>query len=427
MTQPKPTPDTRHQHPCRFSPYLTIFTSRSMAVMLLLGFSSGLPLPLTSGTLQAWLTIAGIDLRTIGIFSLVGIPYTIKFLWSPLMDRFVPPWLGRRRGWTLLTQLVLMAGIGIMGVISPRHAPLMLAILAMIVAFMSASQDIVVDAYRTDLLPAAERGIGVAVFLTGYRMAMLVGGALALILSEHMGWQNTYLLMAGLMIIGVLGTFASQEPDSNIVPPKSLEEAIWGPLKDFFSQRLALIFMLLIILYKLGDAYAGTLTTAFLLRGVGFSPTEVGTINKGMGLIATIIGALFGGTLMVKLGLFRSLMAFGVLQMVSNLSFMVLAWTGKNYFMMIFAIAFENLSGGMGSAAFVALIMALCNKRYSATQFALLSSISALGRVFISPSAGYVVNLTGWAFFFFLTTLTALPGLLLLWYLRGQIALLKKD
>ncbi len=398
-----------------------------MAVMLLLGFSSGLPLPLTSGTLQAWLTIAGIDLRTIGIFSLVGIPYTIKFLWSPLMDRFVPPWLGRRRGWTLLTQLVLMAGIGIMGVISPRHAPLMLAILAMIVAFMSASQDIVVDAYRTDLLPAAERGIGVAVFLTGYRMAMLVGGALALILSEHMGWQNTYLLMAGLMIIGVLGTFASQEPDSNIVPPKSLEEAIWGPLKDFFSQRLALIFMLLIILYKLGDAYAGTLTTAFLLRGVGFSPTEVGTINKGMGLIATIIGALFGGTLMIKLGLFRSLMAFGVLQMVSNLSFMVLAWTGKNYFMMVFAIAFENLSGGMGSAAFVALIMALCNKRYSATQFALLSSISALGRVFISPSAGYVVNLTGWAFFFFLTTLTALPGLLLLWYLRGQIALLKKD
>jgi MFS transporter, PAT family, beta-lactamase induction signal transducer AmpG len=395
--------------------------------MVLLGFSSGLPLPLTSGTLQAWLTIAGIDLRTIGIFSLVGIPYTIKFLWSPFMDRFVPPWLGRRRGWTMLTQIVLMAGIGAMGVISPHHAPLTLAALAMIVAFTSASQDIVVDAYRTDLLPGVERGIGVAVFLTGYRIAMLVGGALALILSERMGWQNTYLLMAGLMIIGVFGTFAGQEPDSNVTPPKSLEEAIWGPLQDFFSHRLALIFMLLIILYKLGDAYAGTLTTAFLLRGVGFSPTEVGTINKGMGLIATIIGALFGGTLMVKLGLFRSLMAFGILQTVSNLSFMVLAWTGKNYIMMIFAIAFENLSGGMGSTAFVALIMALCNKRYSATQFALLSSIAALGRVFISPSAGYVVEFTGWAVFFFLTTLTALPGLILLWYLRGEIALLKKE
>jgi PAT family beta-lactamase induction signal transducer AmpG len=409
------------------SPYLTIFTSRHMAVMVLLGFASGLPLPLTSGTLQAWLTIAGTDLRTIGIFSLVGIPYTIKFLWSPLMDRFVPPWLGRRRGWIILTQLILMIGIGIMGVISPRHAPLMLATLAFIVAFTSASQDIVSDAYRTDVLPAVERGVGVAVFLTGYRIAMLVAGALALILSEHMGWQNTYLLMAGLMVIGMLGALVGQEPDSKIVPPKSLEEAIWGPLKDFFSRRLALIFMLLIILYKLGDAYAGTLTTAFLLRGVGFTPTEVGTINKGMGLIATIIGALFGGTLMIKLGLYRSLMAFGILQMVSNLSFMVLAWTGKNYFMMIFAIAFENLAGGMGSTAFVALIMALCNKSYSATQFALLSSIAALGRVFISPSAGYVVEFTGWATFFFLTTLTALPGLVLLWWLREEITLLKKD
>ncbi len=327
----------------------------------------------------------------------------------------------------VITQLVLMAGIGIMGIIAPQQAPLMLAALALIVAFTSASQDIVVDAYRTDVLPGAERGIGVAVFLTGYRMAMLVGGALALILSEHIGWQSTYLLMAGLMIIGVCGSLAGKEPDSNITPPKSLEEAVWGPLKDFFSHRLALVFMLLIILYKLGDAYAGTLTTAFLLRGAGFSPTEVGTINKGMGLIATIIGALFGGTLMVKLGLYRSLMAFGVLQMVSNLSFMVLAWTGKNYIMMIFAIAFENLSGGMGSTAFVALIMALCNKRYSATQFALLSSIAALGRVFISPSAGYMVEFTGWAAFFFFTTLTALPGLILLWYLRGEISLLKKD
>jgi MFS transporter, PAT family, beta-lactamase induction signal transducer AmpG len=411
----------------KLSSYFSIFTSRRMAVMVLLGFSSGLPLPLTSGTLQAWLTIAGIDLRTIGIFSLVGIPYTVKFLWSPLMDRFVPPWLGRRRGWTLIAQLILMVGIGIMGFISPQKAPLMLAVLAMIVAFVSASQDIVVDAYRTDLLPEVERGVGVAIFLTGYRMAMLVGGALALILSERMGWQNTYIFMAGLMVLGLLGTFAGQEPDSSIAPPRSIEEAIWGPLKDFFSRRLALIFILLIILYKLGDAYAGTLTTAFLLRGVGFSPTEVGTINKGMGLVATIVGALFGGTLMVKLGLFRSLMAFGILQMISNLSFMALAWTGKNYIMMIFAIAFENLSGGMGSAAFVALIMALCNRRYSATQFALLSSIAALGRVFISPSAGYVVEFTGWAFFFFLTTLTALPGLVLLWYLRGQIALINKD
>jgi len=396
-----------------------------MAVMVLLGFSSGLPLPLTSGTLQAWLTVAGVDLRTIGIFSLVGLPYTIKFLWSPLMDRFVPPWLGRRRGWIIPTQLALMLGITSMVLVSPQYAPLALALLALIVAFTSASQDIVVDAYRTDLLPEVERGIGAATFIMGYRIAMLVGGALALILSDQIGWQNTYLIMAGLMIVGVFGTFLGPEPDGKITPPKNLQEAIWGPLKDFFSRPMALIILLFIVLYKLGDAYAGSMTTPFLLRGIGFSATDVGTINKGMGFVALIVGAMYGGAMMIKLGLFRSLMIFGLLQMVSNLSFMVLAWTGKNYGVMMFAVAFENLSGGMGMAAFAAFIMALCNKRYSATQFALLSSLSALGRVFISPTSGYVVESTGWAIFFFITTLTALPGLLLLWWLKDEITNLK--
>ncbi len=398
-----------------------------MAVMVLLGFSSGLPLPLTSGTLQAWLTIAGVDLRTIGIFSLVGLPYTIKFLWSPLMDRFVPPWLGRRRGWIIPTQLALMLGITSMVLVSPQYAPLALALLALIVAFTSASQDIVVDAYRTDLLPEVERGIGAATFIMGYRIAMLVGGALALILSDQIGWQNTYLIMAGLMIVGVFGTFLGPEPDGKITPPKNLREAIWGPLKDFFSRPRALIILLFIVLYKLGDAYAGSMTTPFLLRGIGFSATDVGTINKGMGFVALIVGAMYGGAIMIKLGLFRSLMIFGLLQMVSNLSFMVLAWTGKNYGVMIFTVAFENLSGGMGMAAFAAFIMALCNKRYSATQFALLSSLSALGRVFISPTSGYVVESTGWAIFFFITTLTALPGLLLLWWLKDEITNLKQE
>lgn len=411
----------------KLTPYFKIFYSRRMAVMVLLGFSSGLPLPLTSGTLQAWLTVAGVDLRTIGIFSLVGLPYTIKFLWSPLMDRFVPPWLGRRRGWIIPTQLALMLGITSMVLVSPQYAPLALALLALIVAFTSASQDIVVDAYRTDLLPEVERGIGAATFIMGYRIAMLVGGALALILSDQIGWQNTYLIMAGLMIVGVFGTFLGPEPDGKITPPKNLQEAIWGPLKDFFSRPRALIILLFIVLYKLGDAYAGSMTTPFLLRGIGFSATDVGTINKGMGLVALIVGAMYGGAIMIKLGLFRSLMIFGLLQMVSNLSFMVLAWTGKNYGVMIFTVAFENLSGGMGMAAFAAFIMALCNKRYSATQFALLSSLSALGRVFISPTSGYVVESTGWAIFFFITTLTALPGLLLLWWLKDEIINLKQE
>ena len=394
--------------------------------MLLLGFASGLPLPLTGGTLQAWLTIAGVDLRTIGIFSLVGLPYIIKFVWAPLMDRFVPTWLGRRRGWILPIQFGLLVGIGLMGFIHPAYAPLMLGALAFLVAFTSASQDIVIDAYRTDVLYEKERGIGAATFVLGYRIAMLIAGALALIMSDHIGWQNTYLIMAIIMVVGIMGTLTGPEPEGNTAAPKSLKEAVWGPLQDFMTRRFALSMVLLIILYKLGDAYAGTMTTTFLLRGAGFSATEVGTINKGMGLIATIVGAIFGGTLMVKLGLFRSLMMFGLFQMVSNLSFMALAWLGKSYGVMIFAVAFENLCGGMGTSAFVALLMALCNKKYSATQFALLSSLSAFGRVLISPSSGYVINITGWAMFFFITTLTAFPGLWLLWKLRDEVDSLKQ-
>ena len=389
--------------------------------MVLLGFSSGLPLPLTGGTLQAWLTTSGVDIKTIGIFSLVGLPYTIKFLWSPFMDRFVPPWLGRRRGWIVPLQLLLLTGIALMALGSPQKMPLALAVIALIVAFISASQDIVVDAYRTDILPDVERGFGAATFVFGYRIAMLVAGALALIMSDRIGWQHTYFLMAIFMIIGVCGTFMGREPDHKVVPPKTMEEAIWGPLKDFFSRKSALLFVLLVILYKLGDAYAGSLTTPFLIRGVHFTPTDVGTINKGLGLIATIAGALFGGTIMVKLGLFRSLMVFGIFQMISNLSFMVLAWIGKSYPAMITAVAFENVSGGMGTAAFTALLMALCDKRFSATQFALLSSLSALGRVFISPTSGFLQVAVGWPVFFFITTLIALPGLALLWRLRNDI------
>lgn len=398
-----------------------------MAIMLLLGFSSGLPLPLTGGTLQAWLTTSGVDIKTIGIFSLVGLPYTLKFIWSPFMDRFVPPWLGRRRGWIMPLQFLLLAGIAVMALSSPDRMPFALAVIALTVAFMSASQDIVIDAYRTDVLPGVERGFGAAVFVFGYRIAMLIAGAFSLIMSDRIGWQNTYLFMASLMIIGALGTIFGREPEYKNAPPRTLEQAVWGPLKEFFSRRSAVLFILLIILYKLGDAYAGALTTTFLIRGVHFSPTDVGTINKGLGLIATILGALFGGTLMVKLGLFRSLMVFGVFQMISNLSFMLLAVVGKSYPAMIMAVAFENVSGGMGTAAFTALVMALCDKRYSATQFALMSSVSALGRVLVSPTSGYLVSFTGWSVFFFITTLVAIPGLALLWFLRNDIYAIKES
>ncbi len=408
-----------------FDKYLQVFRSRRIAAVMLLGFSSGLPLALTGGTLQAWMAVAGVNLRTIGVFALVGLPYTLKFIWSPVMDRFVPPWMGRRRGWILIAQISLLGGIAAMAFGSPRQCPAAMGALALLVAFASASQDIVVDAYRTDVLHEEERGIGAAVFVMGYRVAMIVSGAVALILSDRIGWRNTYLFMATIMIACMAATAMGPEPGERTAPPGSIREAAWGPLKDFFSRRSALGLLMVIVLYKICDAYAGTMTTAFLIRGLGFSPTDVGTINKGLGLVSLIIGALFGGTLMVRLGLYKSLMIFGILQSASILSFMVLAWAGKSYPVMITAVAFENLCGGMGTAAFVSFLMTLCSQRYSATQYALLSSIAALGRIFIAPTSGYVVELVGWAQFFLLATISALPGLLFLWWMRKDIDALK--
>ena len=416
--------------------YTDVFRDRNLAVILLLAFSSGLPLALTSGTLQAWMTVEGVDLTTIGIFTLVGIPYTWKFLWAPAMDRFVPPFLGRRRGWLLVTQLALMAGIGCMALLSPRTDLALLAFLAVFVAFASASQDIVFDAYRTDVVTREQRGIAGALTVAGYRTAMLVSGALALVLVAGsawiagIGWRNTYLLMAGLMSIGIVATLWGGNPEDAAPPPRSLQEAFVEPLREFFSRHGAIGILALLILYKLGDAFAGSLTTAFLLRGVGFSLEDVGYVNKGMGLVATIVGALFGGALMVRLGLYRSLMAFGILQAVSNLTFMWLAMAGKSYPVMVLAIGFENLSGGMGTAAFVALLMALCDHRFTATQYALLSALAAFGRVYVGPAAGYATDPRhlglGWPVFFFLTFLVALPGLAVLAWMRGDIEALDR-
>ncbi|GJL78429.1 MAG: AmpG family muropeptide MFS transporter [Nitrospinaceae bacterium] len=402
-------------------PTLRSLANVRIGTVLVLGFSSGLPLALTGGTLQAWMAVEGVDLGTIGIFTLVGLPYTLKFIWSPILDRFVPPFLGRRRGWMLICQLALMGLIATMGGFSPKSFPWIVAFLAVMITFMSASQDVVVDAYRTDVLRERERGLGAGVFVTGYRIAMLVSGALALIFSEVLGWRLTYLLMAALLTIGVLATLFGPEPEEKVIPPRTLAEAVGGPLKEFFSRPGAWALLALIVLYKLGDAFAGTLTTAFLIRGPEFSVAEVGAINKGMGLFATIIGALFGGVIMARLGMFRSLLYFGILQAVSNLSFMVLAMLGKNYTMMVFAVAFENLAGGMGTASFVGFLMALCDHRYTATQFALLSALASLGRVFVGPPSGFLADVTGWPVFFFITFLVALPGLGLLWWMRETV------
>jgi PAT family beta-lactamase induction signal transducer AmpG len=411
--------------------YSAVFRDRNLAVILLLGFSSGLPLALTGATLQAWLTVEGVELATIGLITLVGIPYTWKFLWAPLMDRYVPPFLGRRRGWLVITQLALAAGIAAMALCSPKTQIGLLASLALFVAFASASQDVVVDAYRTDIATPEQRGLAAAIGVLGYRLAMLTSGAMALVLAAGsgwigaLGWRDTYLLMALLMGVGALAALWGREPELVAPPPRTLDEAVMAPLAEFFSRSGAWWLLALIVLYKLGDAFAGSLTTAFLIRGAGFSPDDVGYVNKGMGLAATIVGVLFGGALMVKLGLYRSLMAFGVLQAVSNLSFVWLASVGKSYPVMVVAVGFENLAGGMGTAAFVAFLMALCDHRFTATQFALLSALAVVGRVYVGPAAGYMTdpNYLGvsWTAFYFFTFLAALPGLALLHWRRRAV------
>lgn len=404
------------------SAYTAVFRSRKIIVLLLLGFASGLPLALTAGTLQAWLTVEGIDLRTIGLFALVGQPYTYKFLWAPLMDRYRLPWLGRRRGWLAASQVALLAGIAWMGTLSPQQAPWLLAVLALGVAFLSASQDIVFDAYRADVLSAQERGAGAAVSVLGYRVAMLVSGGLALILADGiLGWTLTYWLMGGLMLVGLAATWSAPEPEAPPKAPASLGAAIREPLAEYFARPAALLLLAVIILYKLGDAFAGSLTTAFLLRGAGFSLTEVGLVNKWLGVGATILGALAGGALMAKLRLYRSLLVFGLLQALTNLGFMLLAVAGKSYPLMITVIAAENLCGGMGTAAFVALLMAMCDRRFSATQYALLSALASLGRVYVGPAAGVLAASLGWVTFFFITFVIALPGVAMLWWQRARI------
>ncbi len=351
-----------------------------------LGFASGLPLALSSGTLQAWLTVEGIDIRAIALFSLAGLPYTTKFLWAPLLDRYVPPILGRRRGWLILFQLGISMVLWAMGTGHPASHMGLYGFAALALAALSASQDVVADAYRTDILPSRERGLGAGIFVTAYRLAMLVSGALALVLADRLGWSFTYMAMAGLMFAVAAFTPLYPEP-AEAEPPPSLAAAVLDPLKDLLGRKGMISLLLLIVLYKLGDAFAGTLTTPFLIRGVHFTPTEVGLVNKGMGLGATILGAIGGAWLMARLGLYGSLMAFGVLQAVSNLSFALLALVGHNLPMMVAAVGFENLSGGMGTAAFVALLMTICARRYSATQYAILSALAALGRVLVGPAA----------------------------------------
>jgi len=393
--------------------WLGVYGNRRVLCLLGLGFSSGLPLALTGPTLQAWMVSRDVDLRVIGVFSLVGLPYTLKMLWSPLMDRFALPWLGRRRGWILTMQGALAAAIMALGLSSPGSLPFMTAVLALTVAFLSASQDIVIDAYRADVLPKGELGAGAATTVVGYRIAMLTSGALALILSDHFPWPAVYGLMAALMVGNALFTFVSPEPAEPAAPPRNLRDAVWQPLASYFRRSGAVEMLLFIVVFKLGDTIAAAMTTPFLLD-LGFSRTDVGTVNKGFGLLSTILGTLAGGGVIARLGINRSLWIFAFLQAFSNLAFTALALAGKSYPVMIAAIGMENLCGGMGTAGFIAFLMSLCDKRFTATQYALLSSLMAVTRVLAGVPTGFMVASMGWPLFYAVSVLGALPGIALL-------------
>jgi len=393
--------------------WLSIYGNKRVLSLLGLGFASGLPLALTASTLQAWLMSEKVDLRTIGLFSLVGLPYALKVFWAPLMDRFTPPLLGRRRGWIIAVQFLLVISIFGLSYSSPASFPPVVAFAALMIAFLSASQDIAIDAYRADVLREKELGPGAATTVVGYRVAMLVSGAMALILSDYLPWRTVYGLMAGFMLLCMLFTLIAPEPENRVVPPTDLKEAVWGPLSSYFRRSGAVEMLIFIMVYKLGDAIAGAMTTPFLLD-IGFTRTDVGAVNKAFGLVSTIFGTLAGGLVVARIGINRSLWVFGFLQAVSNLSFTVVALVGKSYPAMVAAIGIENISGGMGNAAFIAFMMSLCDKRFTATQYALLTSFMAVSRIVAGVPTGIMAESLGWASFFAVSVLGAIPGILLL-------------
>lgn len=401
----------------QLKPYL--FNKRLLFI-LLLGFSSGLPLALTSSTLQAWYTVAGVNILTIGFLGLVGQPYIYKFIWAPLMDRYEIPYLGRRRGWMLITQILLVCSIIAMSYIEPATHPYFLGALALLVAFFSASQDINIDAYRTDLLAAEERGIGSAMAVTGYRIAMLVSGGGALILAGKFGWHDTYFFMAVLMLVGIISSLLAPAPIYQAAAPESMLKAIIDPLKDLILRNSGLTVLLFIMIYKLSYEFILALTPTFLLRDLGFTLIQVGTINKGIGLIALLAGIFGGGLWLTRIGVLQALLLFGFLQAVGNLGYMLLAIVGKNIHLLIGMVSIENFFAGMESVAFVAFLMSLCNHNYTAMQFALLSALGTIGRIVVGPIGALIVLHSNWANLYFWSFAISLPSLMLLWKQRQK-------
>ena len=396
-----------------------IFSGR-MLVALLMGFSSGLPLLLTGSVLQAWMSEEGVDLGTIGLFALVGLPYTLKFLWAPLTDRYCFPFFGRRRGWLITIQLSLALIIAGLGWTQPAQSPLTVAVVACLLAFFSASQDIVIDAYRREALADNELGLGSSLYVNGYRIGMLLASGGGLIMADFIGFSLVYQVMALTMLLGMLTTLFAPEPGIPAGTPTTLQDAVVQPFVDYFRRHHALLILLFILLYKVGDTMASHMTIPFYLD-IGFSKTEIGAVVKLFGFWATIIGSIIGGIVILRTGIYRALWGFGILQALSTAGFAVLAQVGYNLPWLAGVIAFENLSAGMGTAAFVAFMASLTNKRFTATQYALLSSLMGIPRVIVAAPTGYLADWMGWTVFFTLCALIAIPGLLLLTRFRGWL------
>jgi PAT family beta-lactamase induction signal transducer AmpG len=392
------------------------YLNRRMLALVVFGFSSGLPLFILINLLQAWLSKSGLNVKTIGLFSLVMFPYTWKFLWAPLMDRIHFGSLGRRRGWMALTQAVLLVAIGAMGMFDPQTQLPVIIGLTSLVAFVSASQDVVVDAYRREILSDEEQGLGGAVFVNAYKVANLVPGALSLILADHIAWNGVFWVTAAFMLPGLVCTLLVKEPDSYGAAPNSLFDAVVLPFREFISRggwSNALWVLGFILMYRIGDSMAGALLTKFFID-LGFPLTQIGAIAKLTVFWSSIAGGIVGGIWMVKLGINRALWVFGVLQALTCLGFAGLAKAGPDPVFLAAAMAFEGFAVGLGTTAFVAYIARTTDRRYTATQFALFSSLAAVPRTFITSSVGFIVAETGWFTFFIVCFILAIPGMLML-------------
>lgn len=409
--------------------WLRLYSEPRLLVVLALGFVSGLPLALTASTLTAWLTDFKIDRTSIGLFASVATPYALKFLWAPLIDAcpfpFLSRLLGRRRGWILATQIGLVLSIIMLGMANPNLNLWFTAFAALIVAIFSASQDIVIDAYRVEILTEEQQKIGAGVVQFGYRFGMLASGAGALALADHVSWEMTYFIMAGLMLVGMLTVLFAPEPEvSSAIEPSSarylIRDYVVAPFRDFMGNKNWLQILLFIMLYKLGDAFLGIMTNPFLLE-IGFTKTEIAKVVKVYGLIATLLGLLAGSMLSLRIGTVKTLMICGIGHALTNLMFLVQARAGADINILALGISLENFSGGMTASAFVAFLSALCHSKYTATQYALLSSLAAMGRTWLTTTAGLTADKFGWETFFIISVLLAVPGLVLLGWLAKRL------